>query len=389
VGITKLNQHVYINSYNVVSSLGSDARKSFRALLDGKSNPLKIGQNIGFKVHEKVEELLNSTIDPKLHYADRSLQLLEVCLGGLSFSDMSMDPTRAGVIVASSRGASELLEKSYRKFFAGEKLMAKTSPYTTSGVFSSYLAQKLGFTGGGFSLSSACTSSLNAIGTAYHLIKSGLFDSCLVGGTEAPLTPFTMEILNRTGVTNKVESPFPLRSLGESEGIKKGMVLGEGSGLVFLSTKPNKFTFARIKAFQMSGESSGLTGLSADGRALSRAIIKIIEDVGVEASQIDIICAHGSGTEKGDSAEINAYKSVFKEKMPPILLSKWATGHTLGAAGVMSLCFAIETLRAGILPNVPYNFFQKNILPSKEPRTALITGLGFGGGASALLIEKV
>lgn len=381
----------------MISSAGNGLKNSFSGIVESQFNLVRFDKGNGFRIHPDVELALDSNASLNgIKSADRSVKMLHQCVQNIDQSVIQRLPReKTGVIMASSRGASHLLEESYKRFFDDKKLSPKTSPHTTAGIISSYLAQNLGLNGGNFSVSSACTSSLNAIGTGFHLLNSGLFKALVVGGTEAPLTPYTMEILNRAGVTNNNLDPLPLKSFGNDidDLAVKGMVLGEASGLAVLSKEKTESTVAKILSFQMSGESNGLTGLSPEGHCLAKAIDKALIQANKSPEEIDIISVHGSGTLKGDRAEFNAYKKVFSDQLPSLLISKWATGHTLGAAGILSLAFATESLRTGIIPKCPYEVFEHSNRTSRElsaaPKTALITGLGFGGGASALIIEKV
>ena len=121
------------------------------------------------------------------------------------------------------------------------------------------------------SVSSACTSEVNSIGTAFHLIRSGLFESCLAGGTEAPLTSFTHKMLERAKVTSKKDTPYPLQSFG-SEEKNKGIVLGEAAGICKAKTKT------------AASESQGLTGLSENADSLMKSINTSIQDANLETS---------------------------------------------------------------------------------------------------------
>ena len=389
-----MTKRVYINDYEMCCSAGLTAENSFLGLISRDFNYNENSLWQGFSLPDPSntqDDAANLDVSGALKIGpDRTLKLLDIVKEHLSeeVTD-NLDKEKTGVIIASSRGATETLEKAIVNHHTNRALSPKTSPYTTAGVLSSKLAQDLNLSGGSFSVSSACTSSLNSIGTAFHLIRSGLFESCLAGGTEAPLTSFTHKMLERAKVTSKKDTPYPLQSFGSEEN-NKGMVLGEAAGICTLSQNKTESSIAEILSFSMASESQGLTGLSENADSLMKSINTSIQDANLKKGEIDLIVCHGSGTLKGDKAEFNAYKKVFEDDLPRILITKWATGHTLGSAGVLSIGFALKAAEHDKIPAPPYPVFHGipgNI--GKSIRHILITGLGFGGGASSIVLKII
>jgi 3-oxoacyl-(acyl-carrier-protein) synthase len=398
---------VFICGHEMLSAAGGGSKESFARLLSAGTQETH-GSN--YALHPEAEKRLQKLDDMddarSLREQDRAGQILAataLLLKARIFdrhvqrnsnldvkNSILIDRTRCGAIVATSRGATELIEKSVSQFQTNQRVAPKTSPLTSAGIFASLVSQLLEIEGGHFTLSSTCTSSMNAIGVAYHLLNSGLFEHCVAGGCEAPLTPLTAAMMKAA----KVVAPKHITRVSSMGADDKGMILGEGAGLVFLSVKPTTTTTARIAAFAMASENTGLTGISADGQALQRAMEKALRTAGWSANDLDLIVPHGSGTQKGDHAEALAYETIFSAegfKLPPLLPCKWLTGHTLGAAGVHALCFALEALENNILPLPPYPLLEGLHAKRRSSllKRVMICGLGFGGGASCLLIEKI
>ena len=143
--------------------------------------------------------------------------------------------TKTLVSFGSSRGATSIIEASMSDHFTGKQLSSKTSPTTTLGNVSSWVTQDLGITGAALSHSMTCSSALQAIGNAIAWLSSGMIDRALVGGTEAPLTPYTHAQMSALRITTEpVEQQYPCRPFCNASERKNTMVLGEGAGCFVL-----------------------------------------------------------------------------------------------------------------------------------------------------------
>lgn len=384
---------VFICGHEMMSAAGHGSASCFQNLLPHL--PTDSAHNPVYDLHHDSEQVLKKLLESEegktLAEYDRAAQILAATSLLLrTKSRIPQDRSRFGAVIATSRGATGLLEKAVSQYLAFEKVRPKTSPLTSSGIFASLVAHLWGLEGGQFTISSTCTSGLNAIGIGFHLIKSGLFDHCLTGGSESALTPFSSSMMSAAKVTATSKTDR-LESMGASA---KGMILGEGAALIYLSTQQQPETFAQIRAFSMTTESAGLTGITETGEALQQAMQRALSEAGWTSSELDLIVPHGSGTQRGDAAEARAYQHFFSNRnspLPPIFPTKWKTGHTLGAAGTQSVCFALEALRNNKINLPPYPLLAElhsNLL-QREIKKIMICALGFGGGASCLLIEKI
>lgn len=294
----------------------------------------------------------------------------------------------SGLIVGSSRGPTETLEKAWKIFADGQRLSSVTSPTTTASSLAASLARDLAFEGPSFSLSAACSTGLYAVIQGVSALLSQLCDSVLVGGVEASNTEFTLDMLRAAKVLNtKLGEVFPCRP-GHPE--RSGMVLSEGAGLLRLELSRGESQF-EIIGWGTATEGGTLTGVSDEGKALQLAIGRALNIAGISPNAIDFIVGHGAGTRKGDDAEREAYRKVF-QTIPPLLWHKWCTGHMLGASAALSVMLACEHLKSGTLP--PHPYFPKGhpmrlMIAVDNPKIALITSMGFGGSACALLVKNL
>ena len=171
------------------------------------------------------------------------------------------------------------------------------------------------------------------------------------------------------------------------------MVLSEGAALILLESKRSQHSCAEIIGWGAATEGGTLTGVSEQGGALSRAIANAVKIAGIDKGDVDFIVGHGAGTMKGDAAEREAYFQVFDPiPLPAIVWHKWCGGHMLGASAALSVMLACEHLQSGTLPPHPYfapdhPMYASRFIPSSQ--IALVTSMGFGGNACALLVKNL
>jgi nodulation protein E len=261
-----------------------------------------------------------------------------------------------------------------------------TIPKTMANAGASHISMEFGITGPSFTISTACSSSSHAIGQAFWMVRSGMTDLALAGGSEAP---FSFGIL-KAWEAMRVVSPETCRPFSKD---RKGMVLGEGGAMLVLEPlEAAQARGARIHAeivgFGMSADASHITQPSAEGAA--RAMRAALRDAGLGPERIGYINAHGTGTLANDSTETAAIRSVFGAHAEglPVSSTKSMHGHALGAAGALECLAAIAALRDCVLPptanfNEPDPECDLDVIPNLSRRAqvefALSNSFAFGG----------
>ncbi|WP_205127759.1 beta-ketoacyl synthase N-terminal-like domain-containing protein, partial [Okeania hirsuta] len=214
-----------------------------------------------------------------------------------------------GVNVGSSRGATQILENAHLHHIEGQDLSPNTSPLTTLGNVSSWVAQRLGVEALSISHSVTCGSALQSIANGISWLESGRCDHFLAGGTEAPLTPFTkaqMEALRIYAAPE--ETSYPCRALDLNKE-KNSMVLGEAAASFVLTSQSANAPMAWIKGIGYAMEPlSSPTSISESGIALQKAMQMALQEA--ELEQVDVIVSHTPGTIRGDQAEYHAIQQV-------------------------------------------------------------------------------
>ena len=388
---------VFIHQLDMVSSCGDSVKESFEHLEGSYSHMVDIwhedqllGQGYGYSptFQQQLAELLASKHWRHTDAMARALYLvarrLDAC--GLLAEDM-------GLIVGSSRGPCGELESTLSRFYLGVPfaLKAKTSPSTTFAAITSFLAQSLKLGGYQLAVSAACISSHHSIGLAYRLVKGGSLHHCLAGGAENPLTAYVYSLLKAAKVLASASGQkVPLAAFGLR---RFGMVPGQGAGLALLSSQRGKGDMGTIVGFGSTTEQAGLVGVSPGAAGLQKAFRQALSEAQITQDQIDIIAVHGAGTHLGDREEMRAIRQLFKgASLPRLLITSWATGHTLGASGIMKLGFLLEALRVQKVPPPPYPLdpmMAEFMVPlTREANIGCLFGLGFGGVAAVIIVKK-
>ncbi|MBI3713738.1 MAG: beta-ketoacyl synthase [Burkholderiales bacterium] len=298
-----------------------------------------------------------------------------------------------GVNFGSSRGATQLFEHYHQEFLNHGQAATMTSPTTTLGNISSWVAQDLKLQGPAISHSVTCSTGLHAVLNGVAWLLSGLSRRFLVGGSEAALTPFTlsqMQVLKITAVPGEDEPKFPCRA-GDLSKQSNTMVLGEGAAAFCLELPESADTKALAYIVGVgfaSDEIIHATAISEQGIGFQQSMRMALG--GRSAEIVDGIVMHAPGTVKGDLAEMHAIQAVFgacQQGLPRLTSNKWQLGHSLGAAGVLSLEMAVLMLQHQTWIPIPFIDTDKPDL-TKEINTVMVNAIGFGGNAVSVLIAR-
>lgn len=291
--------------------------------------------------------------------------------------------TNLGVNIGSSRGATGLFEAYHKEFLETGKSSTLSSPTTTLGNISSWVAQDLQSKGPNFSHSITCSTAFHSILNGIAWLEAGMTDEFIVGGSEAPLTPFTIAQMKAMKIYAGKDSnaEYPNQSLNLQK-TKNTMILGEGAGLIHISKQETKISVGKIIGIGYATEAlKHSASISADAKCMQDAMQMAIKNH--NPKDVDIVVCHAPGTVKGDQAEVNAIKKVFGNHLPVITSNKWQLGHTFGASGMLSLEMALLMLKHQEFIEIPY--LDEQIQP-KKIENILINTVGFGGNAVSLLV---
>lgn len=287
-----------------------------------------------------------------------------------------------GINIGSSRGATALFEQYHSDFIKNNKAQVLSSPTTTLGNISSWVAHDLQTKGPEISHSITCSTALHALLNGVAWITSGMSKRFMVGGSEAPLTPFTVAQMKALKIYAKQNGEYPCKALDFTKN-KNGMILGEAASMACLEPGEKENALAIIKGIGYATEVlEHNASLSTNADCFQRSMRMALG--GISPTEVDVIVTHTPGTVKGDLAEMNAIEAVFGENLPALTTNKWKVGHSFGASGMLNIEMAILMLQHQEFIPVPY---VESVFPERV-KTILVNAVGFGGNAVSVLLSK-
>lgn len=297
---------------------------------------------------------------PADHFDDRSLATLDRFAqfstvaaraawaeAGIGAGDV--EPDRIAVVVGTANAGIDVLDDGFRRLFkANGRIHPLTIPQTMGSAPASRIAREIGARGPVFGVTSACASAAHAMMVGASLIRGGLADVAVVGGTDSCYSEGYLKAWDALRVVSSDTCrPF---SAG-----RRGLIVGEGSGMLVIErtgraaargAKP----IARFLGGGISSDAGDIVAPDPTGMAL--AIRKAIVDAGIAPEAVDYINAHGTGTTANDRSEATAVLDVFGERarVLPMSSTKSMVGHAMGASGALEAIATIAALEHSILP---------------------------------------
>lgn len=288
-----------------------------------------------------------------------------------------------GINIGSSRGATQLFEKHHREFLQTGKTATLTSPTTTLGNIASWVAHDLKNNGPEISHSITCSTALHAVLNAVAWMQSGMADKFLVGGSEAPLTAFTLAQMQALKIYSKETGTFPCRAF-DLDKTKNSMVLGEAAAVACLEMGEHKNALAYIEGIGYATDTlEHNISISEEAECFQQSISMALKNTA--PNEVDAIVMHAPGTIKGDLSEYKAIQKIFGENHPMLTTNKWKIGHTFGASGMLNIELAVLMLQHQQFIAVPFAQKQKHRPAIKK---VLVNAVGFGGNAVSILLSR-
>lgn len=293
-------------------------------------------------------------------------ELYAVCACKLAIEDgrlavEDLDPERTGIALGTSAGG---MESTVGRLLRSE-LSASGDDCDTAAVselfsvFPGNLAATvrsfLGLNGTCIGISTGCTAASDAIGYGFEHIRAGLADVMLVGGSEAPIEPVTIQAFDAIGTLSRRNDP--LRSSRPFDKDRDGFVIGEGAGILVLEELSHALTrrahiYAEVAAYQTACDAYHLTSSDPAMIAATHVIQSALDEANLQPEAVDHITAHGSSTQMNDARETAVIKRAFGDYAYKIPISglKSMIGHTSGAAGAMQAIGASLSLENQYVP---------------------------------------
>ncbi len=351
------NKHFFIKNhqYNWVSELDQESKNEIEKLRKADSKYKSLDNSVLFAIHASRQAIKNA--------------------GWKTGDDF-------GINLGSSRGATHLFEQHFKDFLETGKANFLSSPTTTLGNISTWVAHDLQTSGPEISHSITCSTALHAMINGIAWLKSGMANQFLVGGSEAPLTDFTIAQMQVLKIYAKANDDYPCKTLDFSK-TKNTMILGEGAAVCCLEIGKSSRTLATIAGIGYATEIlEHSISISAEAICFQKSMKMALQEANLE--DVDVIVMHAPGTIKGDLSEMKAIEKVFGSKIPHLTSNKWKIGHTLGASGMLSIEMAILMLQNQVFIGVPFTGAKTQ---PKKINKILINAVGFGGNAVSVLLS--
>ncbi|MDR0695114.1 MAG: beta-ketoacyl-[acyl-carrier-protein] synthase family protein [Prevotellaceae bacterium] len=391
---------VYITGAGMVSAIGFSVKETLLALREQRTGiaPItlfdtKLKHLPAGEVKCSDEELFRrADMHPGRDVCSRTALLgLVAAQEAMRMSQSKVDKQRISLVSATTTGGMRFHEKNAHTILAGT-VEKKYIELLDCADAAQKIAGYFGISNNVTTVSTACSSSANAIIVGARMIKTGIADKVLVGGADA-LTRFalngfnSLEILSPGGCM-----PFDAH--------RNGISLGEGAAYLVLEAaavaKPENI-LCRLSGYANTNEAYHQTASSPYGEGAVHAIRKALDTAGLPAAGISYINAHGTGTVINDLSEGRAIETVFGATVPPVSSTKGYTGHTLAAAGAAEAIISILAIQHRLLfPNLRFttqmpelSFLPQTALEENVPvNHVLSNSFGFGGSNAALIFSR-
>jgi nodulation protein E len=400
-------RRVVVTGIGVVSALGPTREHFWNALKEGCCGirPLVLGGNLSltFKNGAQVLDFDSSQVgSPRTQeFMDRFSQLGVVAAEeAIKDSGIELNPDvakRAATITGSCLGGILSEDEQYLALYRNGKNRAHpmTIPRVMANAAACQISMRYGLRGPSLTVSSACASSSHALGHAFWLVRSGIAEIAISGGSEAP---FALGHL-KAWEALRVISPDTCRPFSMN---RTGTILGEGAAMLLLEPAERAIArgahiYAEIAGYGMTSDAQHLTQPSVDGA--TRAMALAMEDAGLNPEQVTYVNAHGTATQANDIVETKAIKNVLGGHSQHVAVSstKSLHGHALGAAGALEAAATILAIERSRVPPTA-NYTQPDpdcdldVVPNASRalmiEAALSNSFAFGGMNAVLAFRR-
>jgi 3-oxoacyl-[acyl-carrier-protein] synthase II len=310
-----------------------------------------------------------------------------------------------GAVIATGGGGIGAVAQETETFITRgwERVGPMMVPLMIANMASCQVSMHYGIKGPVVTNTAACAAGVYSMFEALHFLRRGDATALVAGGTESAILPLAFISMARTGALSR-RNDDPQTASRPFDRDRDGFLFGEGAGILVLETlasaeKRGARILAELVGASITADAFHVSAPEPSGESAKRAILKAIADAELEPSDIDYVCAHGTGTPLNDASETKALKLALGEHAyrVPVSSVKSMIGHLLGAAGALSAVAAVKTLETGCIPPTINQFTPDpecdlDYVPWKprqaNPRHVLVNGFGFGGQNSVAVFKK-
>lgn len=414
-------RRVVITGMEVLAPGGIGAKNFWSLLSEGRTatrgitffDPAPFRSRVAAEMDFEPEE--HGLSPQEIRRMDRTAQFAVVA-GRAAVADSGIaldhvDPYRVGVTIGSAVGATMGLDREYRVVSDGGRLHVVDHEYAVPHLYdymvpssvTAEVARAIGAQGPSTMVSTGCTSGIDSVGYAADLVREGSADVQIAGSADAPISPITLACFDAIKATTP-RADDPATASRPFDGTRNGFVLGEGAAAFVLeewehARRRGARIYAEIVGYATRSNAYHMTGLRPDGVEMAEAIRVALDEARLNATDIDYINAHGSGTKQNDRHETAAFKVALGEHAyrTPVSSIKSMVGHSLGAIGSIEIAASVLAMEHGVVPPTanlhtpdPECDLDYTPLTARERQVdaVLTVGSGFGGFQSAMVLTR-
>jgi len=341
-------------------------------------------------------------------FAQTALGVSDQAVADAGITKDNVDSDRVGVVFASGIGGINTFQEEVGNFAKSDGVPRYNPffiPKMILDIAAGHISIRHGFRGPNFAVVSACASSTNALMESFNLIRLGMADIILTGGSESVITEAGVGGFNAMKALSERNENPQTASRPYDKG-RDGFVIGEGAGALILeelehAKRRGARIYCEVAGAGATGDAHHITAPHPEGRGAKNVMNAALRDARLTPADIDYINTHGTSTPLGDVSEVKAIIDVFGENAfrTNISSTKSMTGHCLGAAGVVEAIACIMSVVDDIVPPT-INHFEDD--PELDPRlnftfhkpqkrivhAALSNTFGFGGHNACVIVKK-
>lgn len=411
---------VVVTGLGIITPIGIGLNQFWNAAIEGQSGISKIpsfeglpidayrsriaGQIHDFDPLDYIDEKYANRVD---RYAQFGLIAAKEALEDAGIDMKQENPDRVGVMVGAGMGGMMMGEREISQLYDTKKpnrVHPNFIPTITLNSASGIIAMAFDARGPNITISTACSSSIHAIGQALNTIRMGKADMVIAAGADASITPLVFAGFCSLRALSSRYNEQPTQASRPFDKGRDGFVMGEGAGALILETlqhakRRRAKIYAEVAGYASTSEAYHMVVPKEDGAEMAKTMKLALDDAKLRSGQVDYVNAHATSTTVGDDVEVRGLRHVFKSRANKLLINatKSLVGHTLGAAGALGAITSIMAMKTGIVhPTLNLEDPDPEChLPGISPQTqegkikvAMTNAFGFGSNNGVLVLKR-
>lgn len=411
---------VVVTGLGIVTPIGIGLNQFWNAAIEGQSGISKIpsfeglpiaayrsriaGQIHDFNPLDYIDEKYANRVD---RYAQFGLVAVKEALEDAGIDMEQENPDRVGVMVGAGMGGMMMGEREISHLYDTKKpnrVHPNFIPAITLNSASGIIAMAFGAKGPNITISTACSSSIHAIGQALNTIRMGKADMMIAAGADASITPLVFAGFCSLRALSSRYNEQPTQASRPFDRGRDGFVMGEGAGALILETlqhakRRRAKIYAEVAGYASTSEAYHMVVPKEDGAEMAKTMKLALDDAQLRPAQVDYVNAHATSTTVGDDVEVRGLRHLFKSRANKLLINatKSLVGHTLGAAGALGAITSIMAMQTGIVhptlnlddPDPECHLTGiSNQTQEGKIKVAMTNAFGFGSNNGVLILKR-